>query len=448
MLASMPIHCSALPQRPVTGVYAMVGVVAGSALQLQQSALFSPGAYVAIAGAAVALAMVLGWWIKPARSRAWCVLALAMVLAWGCTGWRAAAFQQTAMPAAWEGRDVRVEGGDDMPQTTARGVRMRFDIEHAWAQGMPIRLPEGVMLTWYGELPAEGLQAGQRWAWTVRLKAPHGETEDSTDWGAWLWSQGVQATGYVRQHRSVNGEGAPPQWLAQQRGHRWRSCAAACCKRCNRQREHQRVSRHRGRGTGLGDRGSVPHHACRLAIVQRYGRCPLGQHQWLAHHNVCVAGCGAGQCRMAPQCALLLVAASAAGSGMGWLVLGHGVRRVQRLGHSGSTHDWHAAGGGALAYPRAHMALACGVVDGADRVVLLDPWSLLQAGFWLSFVAVGVLFAAQPPDRNRREKKYRHAGLRLLRGAGQPAAGRTPALLLVGHRWWACWWQTCGPYPG
>ncbi len=36
-------------------------------------------------------------------------------------------------------------------------------------------------------------------------------------------------------------------------------------------------------------------------------------------------------------------------------------------------------------------------------VVLLDPWALLQPGFWLSFVAVGVLFAADPGttlDRN------------------------------------------------
>ena len=31
-------------------------------------------------------------------------------------------------------------------------------------------------------------------------------------------------------------------------------------------------------------------------------------------------------------------------------------------------------------------------------VVALDPWALLQAGFWLSFVAVGVLFAAGPPQ--------------------------------------------------
>ena len=37
-------------------------------------------------------------------------------------------------------------------------------------------------------------------------------------------------------------------------------------------------------------------------------------------------------------------------------------------------------------WPQTWM-LACAVV------VLADPWALLQAGFWLSFVAVGVLFA-------------------------------------------------------
>src|SRR5438552_1466143 len=34
--------------------------------------------------------------------------------------------------------------------------------------------------------------------------------------------------------------------------------------------------------------------------------------------------------------------------------------------------------------------LACAVV------VTIDPWAMLQAGFWLSFVAVGVLFATDP----------------------------------------------------
>jgi competence protein ComEC len=40
-------------------------------------------------------------------------------------------------------------------------------------------------------------------------------------------------------------------------------------------------------------------------------------------------------------------------------------------------------------WPQVWM-LACAVV------VLADPWALLQAGFWLSFVAVGVLFATDP----------------------------------------------------
>ena len=31
-------------------------------------------------------------------------------------------------------------------------------------------------------------------------------------------------------------------------------------------------------------------------------------------------------------------------------------------------------------------------------VTLADPWALLQPGFWLSFVAVGVLFASSAGD--------------------------------------------------
>lgn len=34
-------------------------------------------------------------------------------------------------------------------------------------------------------------------------------------------------------------------------------------------------------------------------------------------------------------------------------------------------------------------------------VLLLDPWALLQPGFWLSFVAVGILFATDPAGRSR-----------------------------------------------
>jgi competence protein ComEC len=43
--------------------------------------------------------------------------------------------------------------------------------------------------------------------------------------------------------------------------------------------------------------------------------------------------------------------------------------------------------------------LACAVV------VVVDPWALLQAGFWLSFVTVGVLFATDM-DQNANLEKH------------------------------------------
>jgi competence protein ComEC len=56
-------------------------------------------------------------------------------------------------------------------------------------------------------------------------------------------------------------------------------------------------------------------------------------------------------------------------------------------------------------------ALACAVV------VAADPWALLQAGFWLSFVAVGVLFAS---GDNRAEPSAPSGGR-----AGQAVASLT-----------------------
>ena len=41
-----------------------------------------------------------------------------------------------------------------------------------------------------------------------------------------------------------------------------------------------------------------------------------------------------------------------------------------------------------------------------SAVLLLDPWALLQPGFWLSFVAVAVLFASDAGPA-----RVLHAGL-------------------------------------
>ncbi len=53
---------------------------------------------------------------------------------------------------------------------------------------------------------------------------------------------------------------------------------------------------------------------------------------------------------------------------------------------------------GGLRWPWALVLLAAAFV-----VTLLDPWALMQAGFWLSFMAVGLLMASSPASGEARE---------------------------------------------
>lgn len=64
-------------------------------------------------------------------------------------------------------------------------------------------------------------------------------------------------------------------------------------------------------------------------------------------------------------------------------------------------------------------------------VTVADPWSLLQAGFWLSFVAVGVLFAAQPHERNPNAARWWQPGQRLLREQLLVGTALAPLTLLL-----------------
>ena len=59
-------------------------------------------------------------------------------------------------------------------------------------------------------------------------------------------------------------------------------------------------------------------------------------------------------------------------------------------------------------------------------VLLLDPWALMQPGFWLSFVAVAILFSA-----GRRSGDGPSAGVPWPRRAGRAAIGLRAALLVI-----------------
>ena len=100
----------------------------------------------------------------------------------------------------WEGVDLVLEGAvASLPETQRRVTRFLFDINRLkvhdrWQSGFAAR----TRLSWYEEAPR--LRPGQAWRLTVRLKRPWGfSNPGGFDYEAWLYRQGIRATGYVRE---------------------------------------------------------------------------------------------------------------------------------------------------------------------------------------------------------------------------------------------------------
>ena len=148
-----------LPPRPWLLPAVLLGVVAGAALQLQQPALWSAAAYgwlltagLLLGGGAVAAARR-----YPGLRRAGSVIAMAPWLMWlagelamfGGTGLRAVAYQAQALPAALEGKDLRITGVvAAMPQVNEAGTRWRMVVESATLQGTPVAMSPQIDVAW------------------------------------------------------------------------------------------------------------------------------------------------------------------------------------------------------------------------------------------------------------------------------------------------------------
>lgn len=133
-------------------------------------------------------------------------VALLIVAGWafgaGWSGWRATERLADELPASLEGRDIVLTGVvAGLPDVLAQGRRFTFDIERANVAGEAVAVPRRVGLGWYGGARAvPELRPGERWTLTVRLKRPHGlANPGGFDAEAWWLSEGVRATGYVRE---------------------------------------------------------------------------------------------------------------------------------------------------------------------------------------------------------------------------------------------------------
>ena len=400
------------------------GFVAGAALQLQQAVLQPPGVYAA--GLAVSLTAALLWvrmrWTGAAVSRAAAALLLALVFGFGLTGLRASVFQAAALPPALEGRDIEVTGRVlAMPQRHDDGLRFRFAVEAARLDGASVSLPPRIYLGWYAGFgfrePAAGrggpdnaeadtnpaavlalqrqppaLRAGERWQLTVRLKAPHGNSNPhGFDYELWLWEQGLQATGYVR----AGPRDPVPRLLADS----WRHPVERA-RQVLRDAVYAQVSDRQLAGVVaallVGDQNAIERadwdvfRATGVAHLMSISGLHITMFAWLAAQVV--AWVWRRSTRWTPALCLALPAGRA--GAWGGLLLAAAYALLSGWGVPAQRTVWMLAAvvllrqsGKRWPWPQVWL-LAMAVV------VALDPWALLQAGFWLSFVAVGVLFAA------------------------------------------------------
>ncbi len=414
----------------------MAGAVLGAALQLQEPVLGSAWGYaVLLAGGAVVSLLAILYVAWPGRNGV--VLGAALAAAFGLAGVRAASYSQAALVPALEGRDITIVGRvAAMPQRSDTGQRFRFEVESARAGADPVTLPPQVLLGWYaGAQPAESggfemqrvaadLRPGDRWQFTARLKAPHGHLNPGGfDYELWLWEQGLQATGYVR----AGPRDPPPRRLDTGWSH-----PVEQARHHVRDAIYERVPDRRVAGVlaalVVGDQAAIERadwdvfRATGVAHLMSISGLHVTMFAWAA---AAVVGrlwrrsarlCLAWPAQHAALAGGLLLAAAYA------LFSGWGVPAQRTIWMLAVVSSMRLAGR-RWPWPWVWL-LACTVV------VTLDPWALTQAGFWLSFVAVGVLFAtdlgvaARPATRRARL-------LALLREQWVVTAALTPLTLLL-----------------
>ena len=394
-MLAIPIASAAAP--------ALLGWLTGSALQLTQAALWPWHAYLAVVALALSVLALALPWLMATRWHGTLIGLVLGLLAFGMTGLRATYFVSAALNPGLEGQDMMVTGTiATMPQNFEAGVRFRFDVASAQLDGLPVQLPPRLELAWYsgefarGDGPGEWvaelqrlpapLKAGQRWQFMLRLKAPHGSINPhGFDYELWQWEQGVQANGYVRAgakdpipHALGQGWQHPVEWargqVRNQIFERVTNDAAGLIAALvvGDQAAIDRADWDVFRATGVAHLMSISGlHITMFA----WGAVLVLGWLWRRSSRLCLRW-------SAPSAALVggITLATVYAVFSGWGVPAQ--RTVLMLATVGGLRLL----GLRWPWPMVWL-LACAVV------VAADPWAMMQAGFWLSFVAVGVLFA-------------------------------------------------------
>ncbi len=406
----------------------LCGFVLGVVLLQQRAALPGPlgwGVGAALFIAATALAVTLAASCRVSRASALgvrtagalrvgaCFFAAALA-GFGYAAGRADLRLRDALPPQWEGRDLVLSGHvRGLPARDARSVRFLFSVDtDAVGRDTGIaRFPPVVQLSWYrrGGDRLPDIVPGERWRLTVRLKRPHGHANfGGHDLEATLFARGVRATGHVA-------GSAPAERLPGTAGglasaiDRWRFALGS------RIGETLAAAPHRGIVFALAIGAQEAIEAADRAILRRTGTSHLvaisGLHigfvaglcaalaAWLWRRS-CFLGTrlARGGAREWPLVVPTPIVASIAGA-----VCAAGYAALAGFNVPAQRALWMlVVVSAAFAFGRS-AAPSLVLAWAAALVVLVDPWAVVAAGFWLSFGAVSLIsFALHGRSRKPR----------------------------------------------
>jgi len=102
------------------------------------------------------------------------------------------------LPEQYEGLDLVVQGQIASPlQAHDTRIRFLFDVQNATSANVPVDFSGKIRISWYHF--TEQPRPGDEWQLLVRLKRPHGfSNPGGFDYEGWLFRQGIVATGYIR----------------------------------------------------------------------------------------------------------------------------------------------------------------------------------------------------------------------------------------------------------
>ncbi len=436
MTALHPFQRSSQPLSPMLWFGGALAWVIGLALQMQEATLAHGWVYGGTAIVAMGVWVRCLWWRGLDRVMG---LQLAMVLfcgllvGWGYAGWRATLrMQALAMPyavAKAADKTVQMEGVvDSMVQATEYGVRFRW-VPTRWVpqaggdlQETIPPLPASIMVYWTGGPQPDGeqgwsLQAmapvllpGDRWRLTMRLKAVHGASNPGGfDYELWMWEQGIAAVGSVKQTSPAlmleRGWSRPIERLRQDVRDRITAHFAQARAADDATRNDDAADGSEATAIGrwggviaalvVGDQNAVARadwelfRTTGLAHLLSISGLHITMFAWAA--SALLGRLWRRSSRLclrwpAPVAAAVLgwVLALAYALYSGWALPAQ--RTVAMLGLAVAVK----CSGASWPWQRVWLLALVGVAAA-------DPWAVLSPGFWLSFVAVGLLMASDGP---------------------------------------------------